>query len=65
MTFLEEENDMLKLYQKYPEEDLEMLFTIFIFSYKQGDDKKAKEYLDRINKPNPDFIKFFKGTMSI
>lgn len=62
-AYLEEENDMLKLYKKYPEENLEMLFPLFILYYKQGDDKKAKEYLDRINKANPDFIKFFKGTM--
>lgn len=59
MALLEEENDMLKLYKKYPE----MLFPLFILYYKQGDDKKAKEYLDRINRANPDFIKFFKGTM--
>lgn len=62
-AFLEEENDMLKLFKKYPEESLEMLFPLFILYYKQGDDKKTKEYLDRINKANPDFIKFFKGTM--
>lgn len=62
-AYLEEENDMLKLYKKYPEEDLEMLFPLFILYYKQGNDKKAKEYLDRINKANPHFIKFFKGTM--
>ena len=34
-----------------------------LLSVKQGNDKKTKEYLDRINKANPDFIKFFKGTM--
>ena len=62
-AYLEEENDMLKLYKKYPEEDLEMLFPLFILYYKQGNDKKAQEYLDRINKANPNFIKFFKGTM--
>ncbi len=62
-AYLEEENDMLKLYKKYTEENLEMLFPLFILYYKQGNDKKAKEYLDRINKANPDFIKFFKGTM--
>ena len=62
-AFLEEENDILKLYKKYPEENLEMLFPIFILYYKKGNDKKAKEYLDQINKANPDFIKFFKGTM--
>ena len=62
-AYFEEENDMLKLYEKYLEEDLEMLFPLFILYYKQGNDKKAKEYLDRINKANPHFIKFFKGTM--
>ena len=62
-AYLEEEKDMLKLYKKYSEESLEMLFPLFTLYYKQGDDKKAKEYLDRINKANPNFIKFFKGTM--
>ncbi len=64
-AFLEEENDMLKLYKKYPEENLEMLFPLFILYYKQGNDKKAKEYLDKINKSNPYFIKFFKGKMEV
>ncbi len=62
-AFLEEENDMLKLYKKYPEEQLVMLFPLFILYYKQGNDDKTKEYLNRINKANPNFIKFFKGTM--
>ncbi len=62
-AYLEEENDMLKLYKKHTEENLEMLFPLFILYYKQGNDKKAKEYLDRINKANPNFIKYFKGTM--
>ena len=62
-AYLEEENDMLELYKKYPEEDLEMLFPLFILYYKQENDKKAKEYLDRIDKANPHFINFFKGTM--
>lgn len=62
-AYFEEEKDMLKLYKKYPEEALEMLFPLFIIYYKKGNDKKAKEYLDRINKANPDFIKMFKGTI--
>ena len=60
---LEAENDMLKLYKKYPEEDLEMLFPLFAIYYKNGNDKKAKEYLKRIDKCNPNFVKFFKGTI--
>lgn len=62
-AYLEEEKDMLKLYKKYNEDNLEMLFPLFINYYKKGDDNKAKEYLDMINKVNPNLIKFFKGTM--
>lgn len=62
-AYLEEEKDMLALYKKYPEEELEMLFPLFILYYKLGNDKKSKEFLDRINDANPNFIKFFKGTM--
>ena len=58
---LEEENDMLKLYKKYPEEDLEMLFPLFALYYKIGNDKKALEYLNRVNKCNSNFVKFFNG----
>ena len=60
---LEKENDMLKLYKKYPEEDLEMMFPLFALYYKLGNDKKAKEYLNRIDKCNSNFVKFFNGTI--
>ena len=60
---LEEENDMLKLYKKYPKEDLEMLFPLFALYYKIGNDKKALEYLNRVNKCNSNFVKFFNGTI--
>ena len=60
---LEKENDMLKLYKKYPEEDLEMIFPLFALYYKLGNDKKAKEYLNRIDKCNSNFVKFFNGTI--
>ena len=60
---LEEENDMLKLYKKYPEEDLEMLFPLFAIYYKSGNDKKALEYLKKIDKCNSNFVKYFNGTI--
>lgn len=60
---LEEENSMLKLYKKYPAEDLEMLFPLFALYYKIGNDKKAKEYLNRVNKCNSNFVKLFNGTI--
>lgn len=62
-AYLEDEKEMLKLYKKYPEEALEMLFPQFVLYYKLGKDKEAKEFLERINKANPHFIKFFKGTI--
>ena len=60
---LEEESDMLKLYKKYTEENLEMLFPLFALYYKMGNDKKAKEYLNRVNKCNSNFVKLFNGTI--
>lgn len=62
---LEEENDMLKLYKKYPEEDLEMIFPLFALYYKLGNDKKTKEYLNRIDKCNANFVKYFNGTIKV
>lgn len=64
-AYLEEEKDLLKLIKKYPEENLEILFPLFAIYYKLGNNKKAKEYLKRINKANPEFVNFFKGTMHI
>lgn len=62
-AYFEDENSLLKLYKKYPEENLEMLFPLFALYYKLGNDDKAIDYLNRINKNNPHFIKFFKGTI--
>ena len=58
-AFLENEDNMLKLYKKFPEEHLEMLFPLFALYYKLGNDKKCIEYLNKINKSNPYFIKYF------
>lgn len=60
---LEEEKELLKLYQKYPEENLEMLFPLFALYYKIGNEEKAKEYLKRVDKCNPNLAKFFYGNM--
>jgi hypothetical protein len=60
---LEEEKEMLSLYKKYPEEDLEMLFPLFAIYYKSGNDKKALEYLKRVDKCNSNFVKYFDGSI--
>ncbi len=62
-TSAEDEKEMLALYKKYPEEHLQMLFPLFALYYKNSNDEKAIEYLKRINKSNPNFIKLFKGKM--
>lgn len=59
-AYLENEEELLKLYKKFPEEHLEVLFPLFALYYKLGDNKKAGQYLDRINKSNKHFIEFFK-----
>lgn len=58
-AYLEDESALLKVYKKYPEENLETLLPFLIFYYKQSNDKKAIEYLQRINKANPYLITFF------
>lgn len=62
-AYFEEEKEMLKLYKKYPEENLSMLFPLFALYYKKENYIKAKEYLIKINKCNSNFIKYFKGTI--
>ena len=64
-AIIEDEKSMLDLYKKYKENNLEMLFPMFVLYYKKEDDIKAKKYLDMINKGNKHFIKFFKGTMKL
>ena len=64
-AIIEDEKSMLDLYKKYKENNLEMLFPMFVLYYKKEDDVKAKKYLDMINKGNKHFIKFFKGTMKL
>ena len=64
-AIIEDEKFMLDLYKKYKENNLEMLFPMFVLYYKKEDDVKAKKYLDMINKGNKHFIKFFKGTMKL
>ena len=56
---LESEKDILNLYKKYPEENLEMLFPLFALYYKLEKYDQAQEYLDKLNKVNSNFIKLF------
>ena len=62
-AFFEDEKSLLELCKKYKENNFEVLFPLFALYYKLGNDKKAKEYLDKINKENPNFVKYFKGNL--
>lgn len=62
---LEEEGDMLKLYKKYQEDSLEMLLPLYILYFKRDNQKRAQMYLDKVSKANPNFVKYFKGTMKV
>lgn len=63
LAYLEEEKELLKLYKKYHEESFMVLFPVFALNYKLGNEKKAKEYFDRLNKANSNFVKFINGTL--
>lgn len=62
-AYLEDEKEMLDLYKKYPEDNLGMLIPLLVLYFKQDNNKKVKEYLNKIKKANPYFIKFFKVNM--
>lgn len=60
---LEDEKECLSLYKKYDEESFSMVFPLFVLYYKLGDDKKANDYLSKVNKLNKHLVEFFNGTM--
>ncbi len=62
-AYFEDENSLLSLHKKYPDEQLSMLFPLLVLYYKLEQYDKAKEYLDKINKNNKHFLKLFKGTL--
>lgn len=62
-AYLEEEKELLKLAKKYDEDNLEFLFPLLILYYKKGDNEKAIQYVEEINKANPHVLKLFKNTL--
>ena len=57
---LEDEKDLLKIYKKYPEENLRTLFPLCALYYKQENMEKAKEYASRLHKVNSNLLKFYQ-----
>jgi len=62
-SYLNKEEEMLKIYKKYNEESLELLFPIFIYYFNKKEYKKANTYFEIIKKENPYIIDYFKGTI--
>ena len=60
-AYKEDEKSLKELYKKYDYECLESLVPFFILYLKKSDYIKAKSYLDKIDKVNDNFKKFFKG----
>lgn len=57
---LEEEKEILELYKKYEEADVEMIFPLFVLNYKKGDQKKTKKYFDLVKQYNKHLINILK-----
>lgn len=62
-AILEEGSAMQKLYKKYTSPNIEMTFPMMIYYYKQNNYEKAYKYLDKIDEWNPNFVKYFEGTV--
>lgn len=59
-AFMEDINNMKKLYSKFKEENLHMLVPFLIYYYKVGNYKEALKYLERIKKVNKHFVSYFE-----
>ena len=62
-AYLEDINNMNKLYNKYREENLHMLVPFLVYYYKQGEYREALKYLDRIKKVNKNFVTYFEDEL--
>lgn len=64
-AFFEDEKSLLKLYKRYPEENLETLFPLFVLYFKQGNDLQATKYFNILNEINNNFSKYFLDTLDL
>lgn len=64
-AYFEDEKNLLKLYKKYPEENLETIFPLFVLYFKQGNDLQATKYFNILNEINNNFSKYFLDTLDL
>ncbi|MDO4792795.1 MAG: hypothetical protein Q3993_01335 [Filifactor alocis] len=62
-VLLEEEDELLDLYERYPEEGTHFLLAFSMLYYKLNEMKKAEEYIARLVKVNPDTVLFFRDIL--
>ncbi len=60
-AYLEEEQAALKILEKYPVDDTQMLLPMSIMYYKLGDLKESVKYLKKLRTLNKDTIEFFEN----
>lgn len=58
-TYLEDEEKILKVYNKYNDDDFNMLFPLFILYYKLGNEKETEKYLKKIAKNSKEFLRYY------
>lgn len=62
-ALLEEESKLIKLYHSRKEEYIPYYLSFMCLYYKRGDFKKAKEYLELIEKKNPYFVSYVEKNL--
>lgn len=60
-AYLENEDALLKLYEKYPEDSSMMLFPLSVLYYKKLDLTTAAGYLEKLKQSNKDLKDFVKA----
>ena len=63
-AFFEDEQEALKLNEKYPDESTMMLLPLSVLYYKKRDFKTASEYLQKLSKINKGLNNFLKAAKS-
>lgn len=59
-TYLEDEEKILKVYNKYNDDDLNILFPLLILYYKLGNEKETEKYLKKIDKNSKEFLRYYE-----
>lgn len=59
-ALLEDEQKMLKVYNKYKSDDIYMLLPLLVLYYKSGNQKETEKYLRKIDENYKEFLRYLK-----